>query len=177
MNIKNTKYPILPEITRNNKYRVFTKHWANLPLHMDKNEMAILSFLTYQAKADNTFKYSIELIHKYAKAIKYANEEYNPAYKNRIRMPNGLATTPMFIKYFIEELINKGWLLWAGKNNVYMINPMLTYVQFYVNNEQYKEMCIIYQSRPADVVEYFMGIVNPKIKSKKEKNNHVYWEE
>lgn len=176
MNIKTNNYPHLPPITGNNKERVFTKHWANLPLHINPNEMAILSFLAYQAKADNTFKYSVELLQRYVKAVRYANDEYNPSGKKRLRMPNGLATTPGFIKLFMDLMIDHGWLLSTTVKNVYMINPMLTYVPYYVGKEQYKEMCLLYKARPADVVEYFKGIVNGKVNSKKGKNAHIFWQ-
>jgi len=107
MKAKTLKYPSLPYVTGNNKDRVFTKHWANLPLHLNRNEMALLSFVTFQAKADNTFKYSMKLIKKYTMAVRYANEEYNVV--RRSRMPNELTITPTHVKVFIPNLFRAIW--------------------------------------------------------------------
>jgi len=172
MKAKTLKYPSLPYVTGNNKDRVFTKHWANLPLHLNRNEMALLSFITFQAKADNTFRYSVKLIKKYIAAVKYANEEYNPE-ERKIRMPNELTVNSNYVKFFFESAVENGWILNTNVKGEYMVNPMLTYVGKYVTQEQYQLLCLNYKVRPADVVEGFKGIVNPKIKQKK--NSHIYW--
>ena len=176
MKVKTTKYPKLPQITGNNKERVFTKHWSNLPLHLNRNEMALLSFITYQAKADNSFKYSGLLLKKYTLAVKYANQEYNSAdMGKKMRLPNNLSVSAAFIRFWFERLVENGWIL--GVEGDYVVNPILTYVPAYVNKEQYREMCLVYAKRPADVVGMIKGIVEPKIKSKKSKSQHVYWPE
>lgn len=172
MNIKTKSFPYLPAISGNNKERVFTKHWANLPLHLNRNEMALLSFITFTSRADNTFKYSLVLFKKYIKAVGYANEEYSKS--NRKRLPNDLTVTPMHVKFWFERLVENGWIIGMGKKD-YMINPMLTYVPMYVSKGHYQEACLIYKSRPADVVGYLIGIVRPKIIAKK--SNHAYWPE
>ena len=138
--------------------------------------MALLSFLTFQAKADNTFRYSLMLFAKYKKAIEYANEEYGE--RKKMRMINDLTTTAGYIKFWFDRLVEKGWIIGMGGKN-YMVNPMLTYVEKYMNVGEYREMAIMYKKHPADVAEYFKERVEAKVKSKKKlsKNVHLYWPE
>jgi len=173
MNPKTNNYPKLPIITGNNRERVFTKHWSNLPLHLNRNEMALLSFITHQARADNGFRYSGLLIKKYILAVKYANQEYNGGKEGKSRLPNDLSVTVSVVKGWFESLVEGGWIISHDKKWEFVINPMLTYVPSYVGKGEYGELSEIYQEQPRDVAEKLKSIVKPKLAQKK--SNHLYW--
>lgn len=173
MNPKTNKYPRLPILTGNNKERVFTKHWSNLPLHLNRNEMALLSFITHQARADNGFRYSGMLIKKYILAVKYANQEYNEGKEGKSRLPNDLSVTVSVVKFWFESLVEGGWIMSGDEKWEFVINPMLTFVPNYVGKGEYGELCEMYQTHPRDVGAKLKAIVKPKIEQKKDKL--LYW--
>ena len=157
-----TNFPTLPT---GKHRRVMTKHFTNLALWLNPYEVAMINWLCYQAKADNTLKVSPHLLEQFSMSVHYCegyygNESNKPIIISRCRRT-------------IVQLINKGILMLSGRRSVLMINPMLTYVTDVISVKGYNEFQVMYQKASADeVVKYFSNLVKRFLESKKK--NYTY---
>ena len=133
--ISNSKVMSLPyfsELSAQKSNRVITKHFTNLALYLPPNQFALLNWLIYQSKADNTVVYSTQLLIRYSAAVKECEKQY---YLSAGLQKNIKAIRPIF-----QKLIESGYLLPNYKKNVFTINPMLTYRAEYMRPKDYEEI-------------------------------------
>ena len=110
--------PNLPMLKANKMNRVVTKHFCNLVLYMEKNELALLTWLIYQTDIKNIFEYNSSLLRRYRQSIINANEEYGTK--------SDLKTSLIYIRYQLKKLIELGYVLPINEKK-YIINPLLTF--------------------------------------------------
>lgn len=141
--IQTISLPYFPELSSGKSNRVITKHFTNAAMYLSQNEFAMLSWLVYQSKADNTIVYSTQLLARYSAAIKAAEEMYKES--------QGLAIGIKAIRGFFRQLVQKGYLLSNYNKKVFTINPMLSYRVDYVKSADYKEICTDYDLLYCDI--------------------------
>lgn len=158
--------PYLPVLTGLKTTRVVTKHFTNLSLYMRTNMYALLSWLIYQSKNDNTVRYSTHLLVKYRESVLAAGERYGDEVK--------LHVSVQYIRENFARLVEQGYLLPNYEKFVFTINPMLMYRDEYVRASEYKVMQEKYQlvqfGTGGDVREIgkeLSTLVNGRIKDKK----------
>lgn len=166
--------PYLPVITVSKHRRVTTKHFTNLALWLSSGELAMINFLVYQVKADNTFQYSTHLLDQFSAAKNFMLEQ---VYKKEISYK-----TPISIaRDHFMFLVHNGLILKTKTRSKYMLNPMLSYPVDVVSVKEYNKFQEFYQSKRADaltahesleIVEYFGNIVKQFLESKKK--NYKY---
>lgn len=162
--IKTVSYPKFPELAVGKTRRCYTKHLSNAAMYLYPDELSLLHFIIYQTSADNTFKYSMKFLNQYLLAVQMLQAEYN-------RKKLG-ACNIIYARRTMKSLIEQGYVLKTNKNNVLMVNPILTYSVDVVNSKQYKGMMETYQTSPDQIVIYFNKIVSSFLESKKK--NYVY---
>lgn len=138
--IENTQVisiPYFPELTGSKTTRVITKHFTNLAMYLDPELFALLSWLIYQSKADNSFKYSTQLLRKYSEAIKGCEKTYGS---------RRLSVDVKRIRVNLKALIQSGHLLPTNIKNTFIINPMLSYRSEYITSDEYKTACRYYNN-------------------------------
>lgn len=161
--------PYFPILEVGKTRRVITKHFCNLALWINEDELGIIHFLVYQSLADNTFKYSTHLLMQYREAYFAARIQYSCA----DRRP-----TIGMLRFNLEQLIKKGLVLQTGKKGKLMINPLLTYSADVINNKKYKEIQELYQIAQKESVSllsftnYYTRLVSEFLESKKK--NYKY---
>lgn len=126
-----------PALSPGSSSRIFTKHYTNLVLCLEENELALFSFLIYQAETDNTIKYSTKLLLQYSKAVDLIGEKY----KAKILKISVPYTRPVF-----KRLIEQGLLLPTGNAKVYMVNPNFSYVEYAVMIKFYNSWTQLYRA-------------------------------
>lgn len=131
--------PYFPILEAHKSNRVITKHFTNLPLYLNPNNFALLTWLIYQSKADNSVKYSTKLLQKYSSAVMEANKEYC---KNKSVL---LLTSLPSARLTFQTLIQKGYLLPSHLKGYFVINPLLSYREEYIKPSEYRELCKDYQ--------------------------------
>lgn len=109
--------------------RILTKHYTNLTLIIDFNELALLSWLIYQSNHDNSFKYTSNLILRYTATIKLIRSKYKVRKK--------LLISSYSIRKILIKLIQRGFLLRTTTAKLFLINPCLTYSKLYVKGKYY----------------------------------------
>lgn len=158
-----------PLLTDGKQGRVFTKHYSNLAFILDSNHFALLSFLVYQSRADNTLEYSTKLLKMYQKSIAEGKELYGS--KNE-----SLNTYPPKLRDYFEYLIENGLLLPTSTPKQFLINPCLTYSKLYVKAEFYKEWVGRYEllrtwivnGNLNDHIQNYLEHVDKKMKRRKQ---------
>lgn len=147
--IQTISLPYFPELSSGKSNRVITKHFTNAAMCLPQNEFAMLIWLVYQSKSDNTIVYSTQLLATYSAAIKAAEEMYKES--------QGLAIGIKAIRGFFRQLVQKGYLLPNYNKKVFTINPMLSYRVDYVKQVQYKEVVCAFM----EICRYYAH-VDPK---------------
>lgn len=122
--------PKLPELASNKCSRLITKHYTNLGLYLNQNELVLFNWLVYQTSIDNTFTYSTQLLRRYNKSVLDARIFYG--IKN-----NGVKITIKFAREILISLIKKGYIF-RYKGDKMIINPMLVYYQHYPRKDYIK---------------------------------------
>ena len=163
--VKNESYPFLPVLTGLKTTRVVTKHFTNLSLYMNPNMYALLTWLIYQSRNDNTIEYNVHLLEKYRRSVIAARDQYGP---------NGLKIGLLSIRESFKWLIENGYLFLTYDRFVYMINPLLTYRSEYIRSPEYKDVCERYQHVQfgtgidvRDLTKEYRDLINKRIKEKK----------
>lgn len=161
--------PNFPVLSTGKHRRCVTKHMTNLPLWLSENEVAMINWLLYRVTADNCFKYSSSLLNQYSMSILNAREEYKS-------VEYSLKTNTSLVRRCMKGLIEKGLLLHTGKNNIFMLNPLLTYEVDVVNRKQYQLVMLEYQNTSRDKIttftDYYISLVAEFLQSKKK--NYIY---
>lgn len=129
--------PYFPKLTGLKTTRVITKHFTNCALYLPQNKLALLTWLIYQSKSDNTVEYNTHLLRKFSAAIKEAGKLYGGSELN---------TSVQYIRKDFKWLIEQGYLFPNYEHNVYTINPMLTYRAEYLRAVEYEEIADVYNS-------------------------------
>jgi hypothetical protein len=162
--------PHYPSLKVGKTRRVFTKHFTNLPLWLSADEISLLSWLCYQSMADNTFKYSTDLLNKYKESVEYAKQEYSGG------NPNMVLGSILNSRHVLKRLIEKGLIFQTGTKNKLMINPALTYPAEIINAKKYDEMSYLYQCTTVDnlheFTDYYTNLVSSFLSQKKK--NYKY---
>lgn len=137
-----TAFPYMPPLTGNKTSRVVTKHFTNLPMYMDLDELALINWLVYQVGADNTFEYTSRLCDLFSMAIVEANKEYRQI---EDKVPHlQVQRSPKIIRENLIKLIEKGYVFSVGQK-LLMLSPMLTYRADYITAKEYDDICNKYQ--------------------------------
>ena len=121
--------PDFPELKQRKAGRVITKHFANLTYTLQPKYISLLSFLIYQAAADNTIQYTSTLNESYNKAVQAAQA-------GREGCPEINCSKPTF-RNQINYLIKTGLLLPTNHEAKYLINPNLTYNRGFVTKQYF----------------------------------------
>jgi len=129
--------PYFPELTGGKTTRVVTKHFTNCAMYLPSSEFALLSWLIYQSKSDNTIVYSTRLLISFKETVLAANVVYNPSIK--------LSGNVKSIREDFKHLIENGYLLPNYDKKVFTINPMLSYHPEYLSAANYKSICAEYK--------------------------------
>lgn len=129
-------FPYFPELATHKTSRIFTKHYTNLFIYMNQNELSLLTWLVYESGPDNTIDFNIDLVRRYRASVFAAIKQYKSTRR--------VNTSINAIKSDFKCLVIGGYLL-AVDGSEYLINPMLTHVN-YLNKKQYKEVQSKYQS-------------------------------
>lgn len=124
--------PYFPELTGGKTTRVITKHFTNAAMHLPSIQFALLTWLIYQSKADNTFVYSTHLLNKF-------KDSYSAAIRLYSRIEKTIAIPR--IRLNLKLLIESGYLLPNYDKKVFTINPMLSYRAEYMRSGNYKYIC------------------------------------
>jgi len=160
--------PIFPELVVGKTRRVFTKHFTNLSLWCTTDEVAIINWLSYQCKGDNTFEYKTRLLDAYKMSCLLAGIEYCEG----IHLEQNISK----LRRIILDLIEKGLLLHTPIKSILMINPMLTYQADLISKKEYEAFMKFYQKVSADkaidITIYFTKLVAEFLESKK--SNYKY---
>ena len=164
---KTLSLPKFPELVVGKSSRRMTKHYCNLAMWLDVDELAVINWLTYQLRADNTFMYSTRLLEQYKRAMDAARDVY---------FKNDSCSHHIYTRRVLKRLISLGLILHTSIRNKFMLNPLLSYEPEIVNRKQYAEVCKKYQSlSPDKVVEFtdhFTTLVSKFLESKKK--NYKY---
>jgi hypothetical protein len=81
--IKKTKTLSLPDFPATNKTtRVVTKHFTNLAMYLERDQLSLLNWLVYNCGMDNRIKYSTVLLQRYAKSV----DEVQHHYGSKVRL-------------------------------------------------------------------------------------------
>lgn len=160
--------PNFPVLKSGKHRRCVTKHYTNIALWLYTDEYSLLSFLIYQCTADNCFKYCTILLNKYAKAVELSKKEYDSE--------RFITTNISKLRGCMKGLIEKGLILHTGKNNIFMVNPLLTYECDVINRKQYQLVMQEYQSTSRDKIttftDFYISLVAEFLQSKKK--NYIY---
>ncbi len=132
--------PYFPILEAHKSNRVITKHFTNLPLYLNPNHFALLTWLIYQSKADNSIKYSTKLLLKYTATLLQCEQEYKDG--NTV---GRLFTSLPFLRVSFQYLIKQGYLLPSHLKGYFVINPLLSYREEYIRPNEYKAICEEYQ--------------------------------
>ena len=166
-NAQTESLPKFPILAVGKTKRLVTKHFTNLALWLQEDQLALMNYLIYQTQADNTFVYSTKLLVQYSNSMYAAQKEYSSS----ARKPSvGL------MRLHLEALIRKGMIFQTGVKNKLMISPMLTYCPDIINSKQYNVVQEMYQvSSPEKIhvfTDYFSKLVKQFLESKKK--NYTY---
>lgn len=126
--------PCFPELSAQKSNRVVTKHFTNAALYLLPNQIALLNWLIYQSKVDNTVVYSTQLLIRFCATVKEVSKTYN---NDKLCF----STDIKYCRQLFKTLIQDGYLLPNYKKNVFTINPMLTYRAEYMRPKDYKSIC------------------------------------
>ena len=121
-----------------------TKHFCNLPLYLNPNHYALLSFLVYQSNYDGTITYSNSVLLQYQKAVKDALIAYNSVGGEEFNQP--LFTSLPKTREYFKFLVNNSFLLHTSENRVFLINPSLAFSKLYVDAKFYNDWVKNYNS-------------------------------
>jgi hypothetical protein len=161
--IKTERVPFFPELTSNKSSRVVTKHFTNLAMYLPADELALINWLIYQCRADNTFEYSQFLITKYSNTVVLANKEYTQVEGKHLH----IKVSGQAVRDVLERLIRNGLVLASGKKKM-MVSPMLTYRADYITTPEYSDICDMYGRLLADendvdvFIKKYCGVINKK---------------
>lgn len=128
--------PYFPILEAHKSNRVITKHFTNLPLYLNPNHFALLTWLIYQSKADNSVKYSTKLLLKYTATLLQCEQEYKDG--NTV---GRLFTSLPFLRVSFQYLIKQGYLLPSHLKGHFVINPLLSYREEYIKPTEYRDIC------------------------------------
>lgn len=117
-NTKTLRHPNFPTLVADKRNRVITKHFTNLAMYMDINQLSLLNWLVYQSDVNNAFTYNSKLLIMYRQAVIEANKEYNGKKEIKISLT--------FIRSCLKNLIENGYIL-PTKENEFTINKSLTF--------------------------------------------------
>ena len=156
--------PVLPVLLPNKINAIVTKHLTNCVLYLPTHLAAMLIWMVYQCRADNTFFYNTSLLRRYCKSVYEANMEYNKKFHRR--MHPGLKASVTGARRSVSALLEMGYLLRVSGDKL-MINPLLTYYE-YISRKEYKVIMERYQELvPGDELTAFcvdyVNLVNKKI--------------
>lgn len=164
--IKTKHLPNFPILLTGKTRRVVTKHFANLPLWLSQDEVAMLNWLLYRISADNTFKYSVSLLNQYSESILKAREEYKSEELD-------LKTSTSRVRKCLLSLIERGLILNTNKEKYFMLNPLLTYHPDIITRKDYKLIMELYQQGDVNkITEQFGKLVARYLETKKK--NYIY---
>ena len=127
-----------PELSQGSYGRVLTKHFTNLGMILESNELSLLSFLIYQSKIDGSIVFTSALMHKYSQAVKASQKLYNSPKRLKLSLPN--------TRRCFKTLAAKGLLLHYN-HKTYIINPNLTFSKQYVKTTFYRDWCKKYRQQ------------------------------
>jgi hypothetical protein len=162
----------MPKLPVGKSNMVLTKHFTNTQARFQyEEEGAMMSWLVYNCKADNTITYSTHLMNKYRAFIDEIGKEYQV-------LPPLYVPTLSFCRQAFVKLIESGVLFNTSKPNVFMINPMLCYDPQIISRKRYDAVQDMYQLCAdgkislASFVEYYSRDVAKFLESKK--SNYKY---
>ncbi len=165
---KTKSCPNFPILSVGKTKMCVTKHFTNLPLWCSIDEVAIINWLVYICKGDNTFEYSTNVLEAYKMSHVMAVEEY----VGNTHLNFNLS----YLRRLVLRLIEKGLLLQTGINNRIMINPMLCYNPGIISNKRYVEIMELYQhispETVIDLTDKFSTLVKNFLEAKKK--NYTY---
>ena len=161
--------PHMPELAVGKTNRRVTKHFTNLPMYLPSARIALLNWLVYQIKADNTFTYSVSMLKQYIKSARAAHSEYGDS--------NHMILNIDYSRAMLRILIETGYILNTKTKNKFMLNPMLSYDADVINRKQYSQVCKKYQSLSRDGItnftDYFTNLVAKYLESKKKNYRYI----
>jgi hypothetical protein len=137
--------PYFPQLSGQKTSRVITKHFTNLAMYLPIDKFAMLTWLIYQSRADNTVIYSTQLLTRYSAAMKASWGLYNakPCLNYNIK----------HLRAVFGQLVENGYLLPNYDRKLFTINPMLSYRAEYMRSAHYHKICKEYQSLTANTAE------------------------
>ena len=127
---------MFPELSQSGSGRIMTKHYANLAMTLEENKLALLSFLVYQSRIDNSIVFTSALMLRYQTAVKSSQKLYNSPKRLKLSLPN--------TRRCFKQLVSDGLIL-TYNHKTYLINPNLTFSKQYVKTTFYKEWCSKYR--------------------------------
>lgn len=166
-NLTTESLPYFPMLGVGKTNRTITKHFTNLHLYLDRDKLALLTWLLYECAADNSIEYSHQLVLRYSAAISAAEKQYNTKANLNVSVKK--------IRDAFRGLILGGYILPTFDKSIFLLNPMLSYRTEYVSKKEYKKCCDVYQDVMVEgefaginwFTSEYRKLVNSKIKSKK----------
>ena len=152
--------PYFPVLKSGKINKTITKHFTNLHLYLDRDKLALLTWLIYECAADNTFKYSHVLVERYPAAISAAEKQY--------RAKSNLNVSVKKIRDAFSGLILGGYILPTFDKSIFLLNPMLSYRPEYLNKREYRKVVFEYANvkHVKSFCKGYMTTINNKIKAK-----------
>lgn len=165
--VKNTITTVLPQfpaLVPNKRNSIVTKHLTNTVLYLPHDMSAMLIWLVYVCREDNTLDYSTQLLRRYCMAIFESNKLYG-AKKSR-KKPNGLTANVVGARYTMIKLIEQGYVIRLSEKKI-LLNPMLRYSK-YLSSKEYNKIMADYQElviseESKDFFWKYISLVNLKI--------------
>jgi hypothetical protein len=109
---------ITEELCNKSLDKVFTRHFCNLHLHLDRTELALITWLPYMSNHLNVFEYSTKLMEQFKKASIRADELYKRGERYGITVHR---SSNAFV-----SLIEKGLVIRLSDGK-YIVSPFLVY--------------------------------------------------
>ncbi len=138
-----------PELKQRKAGRVVTKHFANLTYCLEHKYLSFLSFLIYQAGADNSIQYTSKIHEQYGKAIELARKRFGGGDPK-------LATSHPKVRNIMVYLIEHGLLLPTVDKAKYLINPNLSYNRTFISKVYFDEFIVKYEyirEQPKELID------------------------
>lgn len=127
----------LPVLSSHKTNRAVTKHFTNAMLYLPHSQAALLSWLVYESKTDNSFKYSSQMLIRYSKSVEEACKTYNTTPR--------INTSVKSIRKDLGLLIESGYIWPTPQDKIFLINPMLSAKRSFIGSKEYKEFVRVYQ--------------------------------
>lgn len=148
--------PNFPTLEVNKRNRIVTKHFTNLYMYLPQHKLALLSWLIYQTKTDNSFIYSTNFLRLYRNTVLAVKEEYGILKIN---------VSLTFLRQILKNLVEEGYIL-PMQNKKFVINYMLTFHPKFITNKEWDKVCKSYLKMSKEISSYQLIEFTRKVMTK-----------